>query len=103
MKAIIINESMSVHLLEANTELWHAPVGAFLVEKEVGLTDEDILNAIRYHTSGRPGMSSLEKVIYVADYIEPGRKFPGVEEVRELAEQDLDKALLQALKIRLAF
>ncbi|MEC0664643.1 bis(5'-nucleosyl)-tetraphosphatase (symmetrical) YqeK [Priestia flexa] len=103
MKAIIINESMSVHLLEANTELWHAPVGAFLVEKEVGLTDEDILNAIRYHTSGRPGMSSLEKVIYVADYIEPGRNFPGVEEVRELAEQDLDKALLQALKNTISF
>ena len=48
-------------------------------------------------------MSPLEKIIYVADYIEPGRKFPGVEEVRELAEQNLDKALLQALKNTISF
>ena len=56
-----------------------------------------ILNAIRYHTSGRPKMSVLEKVVCLADYIEPGRDFPGVQEVRELAEHDLDGALYRSL------
>ena len=46
-------------------------MGAYLAEKEAGITDPEILDAIRYHTSGRPGMTLLDKVIYVADYIEP--------------------------------
>ena len=48
-----------------------------------------------YHTSGRPGMTLLEKIIYLADYIEPGRHFPGVDEVREMAKGTLDKALIK--------
>ncbi|MCP6368247.1 bis(5'-nucleosyl)-tetraphosphatase (symmetrical) YqeK, partial [Klebsiella pneumoniae] len=80
------------------TELWHAPVGAFLVRNEVGITDKEVLDAIAYHTSGRPGMTLLEKIVYVADYIEPGRRFPGVDEVRELAKKDLNAALIQSLK-----
>ena len=56
----------------------------------------EILDAIRYHTSGRAEMTLLEKVIYLADYIEPGSKFPGVDEVREMAEKNLNKALIQA-------
>ena len=55
-----------------------------LVENEAGISwIQEVLDAIRYHTSGRPGMTLLEKIIYLADYIEPGRHFPGVEEVRE--------------------
>jgi predicted HD superfamily hydrolase involved in NAD metabolism len=84
-------------------ELWHAPVGAYLVEKEVGIVDSDILNAIRFHTSGRPNMTLLEKIIYVADYIEPGRHFPGVEEVRELAKLSLNKALIMAIHNTIVF
>ncbi len=103
MKTIIQEQSMDPELLEYNSELWHAPVGAYLVEKEVGITDSVILDGIRYHTSGRPNMSLLEKIIYLADYIEPGRHFPGVEEVREMAEEDLDKALIQAIKNSVAF
>ena len=95
MRSIIIEQHMDKELLEYNSELWHAPVGAYLVEKEAGITDTEILDAIRYHTSGRPKMTRLEKVIYLADYIEPGRKFPGVDEVREIAEKDLNKALIQ--------
>ncbi|BCE15522.1 hypothetical protein RSC3_02878 [Bacillus paralicheniformis] len=90
-------------MLDFHHELWHAPAGAALVKTEVGITDEDILSAIRFHTSGRPNMTLLEKVIYVADYIEPGRRFPGVEEVRTLAEEDLDLALIQALKNTMTF
>ena len=94
---------MPSDLLEYNSELWHAPVGAYLVETKVGITDCEILEAIRYHTSGRANMSLLEKVVYLADYIEPGRHFPGVEEVRELAQRDLDEALIQAVKNSILF
>jgi predicted HD superfamily hydrolase involved in NAD metabolism len=103
MKQIIVREKMPAELLDYNAELWHAPVGAYLAEKEAGITDPEILDAIRYHTSGRPGMTLLDKVIYVADYIEPGRHFPGVEEVRRLAETDLNEALIQAMKNTMIF
>ncbi|MBO1512239.1 bis(5'-nucleosyl)-tetraphosphatase (symmetrical) YqeK [Metabacillus bambusae] len=103
MKQIIEEQQMSKQLLEHNSELWHAPVGAYLVEKEVGITDQDVLSAIKYHTSGRPNMTLLEKIIYVADYIEPGRHFPGVEEVRELAQSDLDLALIKSLQNTMMF
>ncbi|WP_273129793.1 bis(5'-nucleosyl)-tetraphosphatase (symmetrical) YqeK [Metabacillus sp. HB246100] len=103
MKKIIKDQEFPKKLLEYNSELWHAPVGAYLVKKEVGIKDQDILNAIKYHTSGRPNMTLLERIIYVADYIEPGRIFPGVEEVRELAEVSLDKALQKSLQNTIMF
>ncbi|MEH7384037.1 bis(5'-nucleosyl)-tetraphosphatase (symmetrical) YqeK [Bacillus sp. JJ1521] len=103
MKQIIIDQHMPSDLLIHNTELWHAPVGAYLVKTEVGIEDEEILGAIRYHTSGREKMTLLEKVIFVADYIEPGRHFPGVEEGRELAKQNLDNALIYALRNTIMF
>ncbi|MDP4083439.1 MAG: bis(5'-nucleosyl)-tetraphosphatase (symmetrical) YqeK [Bacillota bacterium] len=103
MKEIILEQGMPEDLLQYNSELWHAPVGAFLVEKEVGITDPEVLDAIRYHTSGRPNMTKLEKVIYLADYIEPGRIFPGVDEVRQLASTDLDRALIKAIQNTIMF
>lgn len=103
MRAIILEQQMPPDLLQFNSELWHAPVGAYLVKKEVGIEDTDILDAIRTHTSGRVGMTVLEKVIYLADYIEPGRYFPGVEEVRELAEVNLEKALIQSIRNSILF
>ncbi len=103
MKLIIQQQQLGDELLQFNSELWHAPVGAYLVEKEAEITDLEILDAIRYHTSGRPNMTCLEKVIYLADYIEPGRHFPGVEEVREMAEENLEQALLQAIKNTIHF
>ncbi len=103
MKQIIIDQHMPSDLLIHNTELWHAPVGAYLVKTEVGIEDEEILDAIRFHTSGREEMTQLEKVIFVADYIEPGRHFPGVEEGRELAKQDLNDALIYALRNTIMF
>lgn len=103
MEEIIKRENLPKDLLQHNKELWHAPVGAYLVEKEVGITDRDILQAISYHTSGHENMTMLDKVIYVADYIEPGRKFPGVDEARKLARENLDEALLFALKRTIQF
>jgi predicted HD superfamily hydrolase involved in NAD metabolism len=103
MRQIIKEQKMPAILLDFNSELWHAPVGAFLTEKEAGISDREILDAIRFHTSGRVGMTLLEKIIYLADYIEPGRHFPGVDEVREMAVNDLDIALIQAMKNTIQF
>ena len=103
MKQIIIAEKMAPELLDYDMELWHAPVGAFLVKKEAGITDVEILDAIAYHTSGRVGMSLLDKVIYLADYIERGRSFPGVDEVRLTAKRNLDHAVIQALRNTVVF
>lgn len=81
-----------------NPFLLHAKAGKYLAQKQFHIEDEDILNAILYHTTGRPQMSMLEKIIYVADYIEPGRKHaPNLPEVRKLAFRDIDAALLQIL------
>lgn len=90
-------------VLKENTELIHAPLGAEVARREFMVEDEDILNAIRYHTTGRVAMSGLEKIIFLADYIEPMRNFPGVENVRHLAELDLDLALLKAMDQTLVF
>ncbi|NKE05174.1 bis(5'-nucleosyl)-tetraphosphatase (symmetrical) YqeK [Mesobacillus selenatarsenatis] len=103
MRQIIEEQKMPAILLEFNSELWHAPVGAYLAKKEAGIDDKEVLDAIRFHTSGRIGMSLLEKVIYLADYIEPGRHFPGVDEVRKMAEEDLDSALVQSMKNTIQF
>jgi predicted HD superfamily hydrolase involved in NAD metabolism len=83
-------------LLNYHRELWHGPVGAVLVERECGIKDKDILSAIYYHTTGRAMMSKLEMIIFLADYIEPKRSFPGVEEVRKMAEIDLLRACWMA-------
>ncbi|WP_420825724.1 bis(5'-nucleosyl)-tetraphosphatase (symmetrical) YqeK [Thalassobacillus pellis] len=90
-------------LLTYHHELWHGPVGALLAEKELGVRDSDILSAIACHTTGKKHMKRLDKIVFLADYIEPGRKFPGVEEVRETAAQDLDKACMQASRNTIQF
>ncbi|MFC4076790.1 bis(5'-nucleosyl)-tetraphosphatase (symmetrical) YqeK [Salinithrix halophila] len=103
MREIIVTRGLPKDLLSYNRELWHAPVGAEIVREELGIQDNEVLDAIRYHTSGRPHMTLLDKVVFVADYMEPGRRFPGVEEVRELAREDLDQALLKSLDNTIQF
>ncbi|MFC4697379.1 bis(5'-nucleosyl)-tetraphosphatase (symmetrical) YqeK [Enterococcus aquimarinus] len=90
---IIENKGFDLNLLRWGNAIWHGLVGAYFVEHELGITDHDILEAIRLHTTGAPQMSLLSKIIYVADYIEPGRDFPGVEEARRLAVLDLNQAV----------
>ena len=77
--------------------LLHAPVGAILIKKELGINDENILDAVGNHTLGRPRMSKLEKIIFLADMIEPDRDHLGVYALRELCLHDLDRAMLTAL------
>ena len=84
---------------EASPGLLHAKAGAYLAEHEYGVTDEEILSAIRCHTTGKPAMSHLDKLLYVADYIEPNRKMlPHLDEVRKEAYRDLDQCVLMILE-----
>lgn len=77
-----------------NPGIMHGTAGAIIAKKVMGVEDQDILNAIEYHTTGRKDMSLLEKIIYLADYIEPSRDFPGVDKLRELVNKDLNQGLL---------
>ena len=76
---------------EGNLE--HGPAAADLLQELYGVTDEDILNAIRYHTTGRPGMSLLEKILKTADQLEEGRSYPGVEAMREYTKLPVDECV----------
>jgi predicted HD superfamily hydrolase involved in NAD metabolism len=72
--------------------LLHGPLSAEIAREEIGVTDEEVLDAIRWHTTGREKMSLLEKLIYVADKVEIGRDYPGVPELRALARKNLIEA-----------
>lgn len=77
----------------------HAKLGAYLAEHKYGINDPEVLNAIACHTTGKPAMSLLDKILYVADYIEPRRdKAPGLSQIRQLAFEDLDEALYQMME-----
>ena len=83
-----------------NEKLLHALTGAALAADKFGVCDS-VREAIRWHTTGKPDMSILEKIIYLADYIEPTRDFEGVEKLRELAYEDLDEAMILGLEMGL--
>ena len=70
-------------------------MGAAYIEKVLGVTDLEVLTAVRYHTTGRAGMSLLEKVIFVADFTSADRDYPGVDRMRKKADADLDAAILE--------
>jgi nicotinate-nucleotide adenylyltransferase len=86
-------------------EVYHQFAGAFVAEKYFGVTDSEVLDAVRYHTSARPNMSELEKLIFLADMLEEGRSYEGVGELRALffKGKDLDECLTEALKQTLLF
>ena len=76
----------------------HQYTGAYLAERHFGIRDREVLDAIRYHTSGRAGMGELEKLVYLSDLLEAGRDFPGVETLRTLFWNDLDECLFESLR-----
>ncbi|NMB43950.1 MAG: HD domain-containing protein [Clostridiales bacterium] len=91
---------------EENPYLLHSKLGAYYAKHEFNIEDEDILNAITYHTTGRPGMSLLEKIVFVADYIEPNRRDqvnPNLKRIRQLAFKDIDLAVVDILKSTLDY
>ena len=77
--------------------LVHAFLGAAVAYRDYGVTDKEILDAIYYHTTARANMTNLEKLVYIADMIEPGRTMPQAEELRKMVEEDLDRALIYAI------
>ena len=82
-----------------NPSLLHAKLGGFLAEHKYEVTDRDVLSAIRWHTTGKPAMSMLEKIIFVADYIEPRRnKAPNLAYIRKIAFEDLDFTVYEIMK-----
>lgn len=81
--------------------LLHGKLGAYYAKTQYGVLEPDILSAITYHTTGKPDMNPLEKIVFVADFIEPGRsdlRIPNLKQIRELAFSNLDKAVLAILK-----
>lgn len=78
--------------------VFHQYAGAYLLEKRFGIEDADVLNAVRYHTSGRPGMSDLEKLVFLSDLLEEGRTYPEVELLRASLEDGLDRCMALCLK-----
>lgn len=103
--SICEKHNISINEVERrNPFLLHAKVGSFLAMEEYHVYDPDIINAILNHTTGRPGMSLLEKIVFVADYIEPDRKqAPNLKQIREMAFVDIDKALLMILEDTLTY
>lgn len=98
------NISMSDIEREKPNMLLHAKVGAFLAMNKYHIRNKAVINAILYHTTGRPEMSLLEKIIFVADYIEPGRdKAPNLDNIRKLAFTDIDLATYEILKDTLGY
>lgn len=99
---VIYRDGYDLNLLKYGNAIWHGIIGADFVERELKITDQAVLQAIRLHTTGAAQMTLLDKILYVADYIEPGRDFSGVEEARKLAEVDLDAAVAFETKHTLA-
>ncbi|WP_313891780.1 bis(5'-nucleosyl)-tetraphosphatase (symmetrical) YqeK [Psychrobacillus sp.] len=99
----IISEKMDPLLLSFHHELWHGPVGSYVAKNEFGIDDQEILDAIRFHTTGRAGMSKLEKIIYVSDMIEPNRDFQGIEMLREKVSSDLEEAMISCVTHSIRF
>lgn len=82
---------------KSSKKLWHAIAGAYYIKDIFKIKDQDIFNAIRYHTTGRKDMSLLEKIIFIADFTSEDREYPGVEEIKKVAYQDLEKAMIEGL------
>jgi len=80
-----------------NPNLAHGKIAAIVMERDYGITDRDVINAVSYHTTGREAMSEIEKIIYIADATETNRVYPFVETLRKLSFINLDKAVLESL------
>ena len=92
-KDLIHKYKLDPALLKWNNNIWHGVVGIYKIQEDFGITDPELLRAIEIHTIGSSEMGLLDKILYVADYIEDSRSFEGVETARALAYEDLDAAV----------
>ena len=86
----------------SSPKLWHAISGSAFVQVELDVTDPEIIDAIRYHTTGRADMSLLERVIFIADFTSAERDYDGVDRMRKVADKDLDDACLEGMSFTIA-
>lgn len=99
MNYCLTNEISVTEFEKENPALLHAKVGADMCKRKYGIEDEEVYNAVLYHTTGHPNMSLLDKFIYIADYMEPNRnEAPNLATVRKLAFVDIDEALYTILE-----
>jgi len=84
-------------------KLYHAYLAAYWIEHEFGVSDPEILEAVRYHSTGSPGLGVCGRILFVADYIEPGRELRKIDRIRALAEKDLDGAVREVLRRKLLY
>lgn len=103
MKKIAKENERDDRLVDWGSEILHGPVGSWIAQYEFNIENEDILNSIRYHTTGRAKMSKLEKIIFVADMIEPNRQFDGVKKLRKKANKNLDQAMSACIRHSIKF
>jgi nicotinate-nucleotide adenylyltransferase len=87
---------------KSSNKLWHSIAGSVYIRLKLGIEDEDIINAVRYHTTGRAHMSLLEKIIFTADFIGEERTYDGVDIMREKAERCLEEAMLFGLQFTIS-
>ena len=88
---------------ENNSNLWHSIIGDIEAKNKLGIEDEEILDSIRWHTTGKEDMSILTKIIYIADMIEPNRNFEGIEDIRKATFEDLDTGVYNGLTCSIEF
>lgn len=84
-------------VMQESPQLLHGVTASILGKELMGIDDDEILSAVRYHTTGKKDMTTLEKILYIADYIEPNRDFPGVDDIRKVTFENLDKGVLSGL------
>ncbi|WP_019235931.1 bis(5'-nucleosyl)-tetraphosphatase (symmetrical) YqeK [Staphylococcus warneri] len=105
MYQVVRQYELESDLLSYGGEILHGPVCSAIMENDFDVKDEEVLLAIKYHTTGRQQMTKTEKLVFIADYIEPGRKTPGVEEIRDMAynQGSLDKTIYEISKRTVLF
>jgi len=103
LKVLIQQYDLPKDLLQYDVELWHGPVGAKIAEHHFNIRNQKILDAIYYHTTGKANMGIVELLVFVSDYIEPARQFPGVNIVRNIAHENIQLAAREALKRTIVF
>jgi len=104
MKEIMGKNNIVLSEVEQNNaNLWHSIIADIVAKDKLGIEDEEILDAVRWHTTGKEDMSTLTKIIYIADMIEPSRNFEGVEEIRKLTFENLDRGVYYGLTRSIEF
>lgn len=102
-REVIKTKGFDRDLLSWNRSIWHGIVGTYFIQRDLKINDSEILTAVRRHTTADVEMTTLDKIVFMADYIEPGRSFPGVEEARKITYANIDKGVGYQLAHTLEF